>query len=695
MAFANTAMSIPNHILEQLNSQADLVSIIGRHTTLKRSGNEFKGCCPFHGEKTPSFYVNPQKNIYHCFGCGVSGNSINFLREYENMTFMEAVQELSRQTGIEVEIEENKDIYYKKNVPSPSVQSPSQFVAHQKQAMNVAAPHASFADTPLNHNPLATVEQDERQGDMTPVPVYDNDSGHAGYMAEGYEGLGLDYPTLPYAEPSEMAIEPQQMEGNLYHLLERVQQFYQACLQQNTKAQAYFELRKLSPQTIEAFGLGYAPDDWQHLAKAFPQDIDGLKILGLIRESDKGREYDLLRARVIFPIKDQQGRTIGFAGRALDNEVKPKYINSSDSPVFHKQHVLYGYYESRQQKAKDWLVVEGYMDVIALYQAGIYGAVASMGTAINSGQIAKLFTLNPVLTLSFDGDSAGQTAAWRALEVSLPVLSDDKELRFLTLPNQHDPDTFIQEQGVQAMQEQINQAIPLSQYIFNRFSQQYDLAVAENKAKVMSQVRALTNQLPKGSSFRYLLNSDIYQRLNYRKNFKKETKDALLDFQSHLTVDTILYLCLLYQPDLVHQHPLQQLWKQSGILRLYEESANEPPLPSWQEISGQEINQLIHLIETVENLPTDPNLSCHFFMSSLPEHKRQEIMLSWREFYQSMVKRQVSDLSLLLEELLIQLVSRALQNQIKQSKSFKDKANIKQRWQQLAKWRQQRDISLD
>ena len=165
---------------------------------------------------------------------------------------------------------------------------------------------------------------------------------------------------------------------------------------------SYFKERGLSDNIIEEFKLGYAPTGWQHLEQAFPQDIEGLKALGLVRQSEKGRDYDLLRDRVIFPIRDNQGRVIGFAGRALDNEVKPKYINSSDSPVFHKQHVLYGYYESRQHKANDWLVVEGYMDVIALYQAGIYGAVASMGTAINESQISRLLQLNPTLTLCFD-----------------------------------------------------------------------------------------------------------------------------------------------------------------------------------------------------------------------------------------------------------------------------------------------------
>ena len=329
--------------------------------------------------------------------------------------------------------------------------------------------------------------------------------------------------STPDYQPSHPNHQQDSQEGDLYDLLVSISEFYQSNLRNNSRAMAYFKERGLTDNTIEEFKLGYAPTGWQHLEQAFPRDIEGLKALGLVRKSEKGRDYDLLRDRVIFPIRDNQGRVIGFAGRALDNEVKPKYINSSDSPVFHKQHVLYGYYESRQHKANDWLVVEGYMDVIALYQAGIYGAVASMGTAINESQISRLLQLNPTLTLCFDGDSAGQKAAWRTLEVALPVLSDDKELRFLSLPGGHDPDTYVALQGVEAMREQIKNAMPLSQYIFAYLSERYDLSLAEGKAKLMSQVRQLTNNLPKGSSFKYLLNNDIYQKLGGRKGQKLST----------------------------------------------------------------------------------------------------------------------------------------------------------------------------
>jgi DNA primase len=155
----------------------------------------------------------------------------------------------------------------------------------------------------------------------------------------------------------------------------------------------------LSPQTIQFWRLGYAPEDWQHLEKAFPQDIEGLKQLGLIRSSDSGRDFDLLRERVIFPIRDHKGRVVGFGGRALNDEIKPKYINSPDSEVFHKNQLLYGLYEGRKLKANDWLMVEGYMDVIALQQYGINGAV-TLGTASNADHLTTLFKQNSRITIA-------------------------------------------------------------------------------------------------------------------------------------------------------------------------------------------------------------------------------------------------------------------------------------------------------
>ncbi|WP_288999560.1 CHC2 zinc finger domain-containing protein [uncultured Psychrobacter sp.] len=675
-------MSIPNHILEQLNSQADLISIIGRHTTLKRAGNEYKGCCPFHGEKSPSFYVNPQKNIYHCFGCGVGGNAISFLRDYENLTFIEAVNELSKQTGIEVPQEEQRNVSYQRTKQPPTTKSAARPIS-KSQADSPSSPHRSFDNQEqTNHTHYAEQPAHDSHGydDYPPLAAYDL----APYAAEDY---GSDYPNDASYPPAWLSDSDSGMgfdsvnsindgaldqEGNLYDLLEQIQQFYQHNLTTHPHAKHYFLSRGITEDTFETFGLGYAPFGWQHLEHQFPQDIEGLKALGLVRQSESGRDYDLLRDRVIFPIRDNQGRTIGFGGRALDDEVKPKYINSSDSPVFHKQHVLYGYYESRQQRADSWLVVEGYMDVIALYQAGIYGAVASMGTAINESQISRLLTLNPTLTLSFDGDSAGQKAAWRTLEVALPVLSDDKELRFLTLPNGHDPDTFIKAQGSDAMREQIVNAMPLSQYIFAYLSERHDLSLAEGKAKLMSQVRSLTAALPKGSSFRYLLNNDIYQKLGGRRNQNKDAKDALLDFDGEMTISQQLQLCFLFQPRALLDDPIESIWRQAGIHDLQlpahirqKTSADTLRPLAWQDLQDNELLDIVSTItRCLKYLPADVNAAAHFVMSNVQPGTQENLSRSWSGFYRALTARNILSLDGLIEELVSQLLERSMKKKI-------------------------------
>ncbi len=711
-------MSIPNHILDQLNSQADLVGIIGKHTTLKRAGKEFKGNCPFHGEKTPSFYVNPQKNVYNCFGCGVGGNAISFLRDYENQTFMEAVRELSRQTGIEIPKEDNKDLRYKKGpkkqvLPPPRPNQPS-----SSQPTNAPAAPSSTNTGSVPFNPNNGTNNNGGLNHLNSAPVPDDSAGYfeessyynsapptdwnSGYYTDDGASFDPGMGFVPDYQPGYPESLPQDnQEGDLYDLLVSISEFYQSNLRNNSRAMAYFQERGLTDKTIEEFKLGYAPTGWQHLEQAFPRDIEGLKALGLVRKSEKGRDYDLLRDRVIFPIRDNQGRVIGFAGRALDNEVMPKYINSSDSPVFHKQHVLYGYYESRQHKANDWLVVEGYMDVIALYQAGIYGAVASMGTAINESQIARLLQLNPTLTLCFDGDSAGQKAAWRTLEVALPVLSDDKELRFLSLPGGHDPDTYVALQGVEAMREQIKNAMPLSQYIFAYLSERYDLSLAEGKAKLMSQVRQLTNNLPKGSSFKYLLNNDIYQKLGGRKGQKNSAHDVLLNFDSDMTVSRQLQLCLLFSPNLLKEDPIARIWQESGVAdiefrqhRAQQGQIQAPALPSWQDFNSQSLVQLIEAIHSLESyLPKDTNAAAHFILANLPANTQQALAKRWHPFWSNLNQRGIIDVDALVDDLLTQLLLQALSKQMAQSNNIVITTHLNRQRQTLLNWSKQQQAA--
>lgn len=436
----------PDALIERLSEEADLVDIISQHTKLIPAGKEFKGCCPFHGEKTPSFFVNPQKNFYHCFGCGVSGNAITFLKEYEQLTFQESLERLSAQTGIALPKLETPKVHYKRQE----------------------------------------------------APIHSPDSDH-----------------------TDRAHQTNETDGDFYELLERVCCYFQNQLGHPTPSQ-YLASRGVTPAVAHRFRLGYAPEGWSHLGAAFSHDIQGLLALGLVKHNKDGHPFDFFRNRLIFPILSKRGRVVGFAGRAFDDQ-GAKYMNSPESVVFDKGRILYGLSHARDAKAAPNLVVEGYMDVIALHQAGIYNAVAPMGTAINEGQLASLFKYQSALTLCFDGDEAGQKAAMRTLQTALPILHDGRVLKFLTLPDAHDPDTYIQAFGAKAMQEALEGALPLSDYLFNALASKAHESTghksnsAEVKSHIMAHLKSLLALLPKGSSYRTWLWESIYQKLRERK----------------------------------------------------------------------------------------------------------------------------------------------------------------------------------
>lgn len=704
-----------NAIIDQIIANADIVKIIGKHVELKRSGSEFKGCCPFHGEKTPSFFVNPQKGLYNCFGCGVAGNALTFLKEYENLTAGEALKELSRQTGIELPKEPIKKSHtYKKTPikpqpnPAKPISPPSQHTAEngiaELPAANLVANLAddtSWPDFPSDFQDMADFATAsfipfDQFGDSSAEPINFDDFDN-GFQPDG--------------------------SSSLYDLLTQICQFYQNQLSQHTFAQNYLAKRGLSAQTIEEFALGFAPSGWQHLEEAFPQDIEGLKILGLVRTSQNGRDFDLLRNRVIFPIRDQQGRVIGFAGRTMSDDEQPKYINSSDSPVFHKQAVLYGLYEGRKAKAKDWLVVEGYMDVISLHQAGVYGAVASMGTALAQSQIERLLQFSPVLTLSFDGDSAGQKAAWRAMEVGLPALTDGKALHFLTLPDNHDPDSYVKAYGLAAMQQQISHALPLSEYLYSSLTRQYPATTPENRSKILQQLSQLTQKLPKGS-YGWLLREDIKNKMGLGRKYQaRKAQDALLNFDSEFTPQLHLQLCFLFQPellgslenDVINQHLIVDIYRRSEAAKVFHSKGNKNKLAltdsdtnamdsqrdgisafdttidndtpscadydesvclSWQAIADKELLSLITWIQTTQpqlqqfNQPKLSgydriNAKAHFILAGMAAEFQSKLSKHWARFFKEISQRNIDDITDLIIELVVQLMLDALQRQQK------------------------------
>jgi DNA primase len=311
-----------------------------------------------------------------------------------------------------------------------------------------------------------------------------------------------------------------QRRQTINEVLARAAEFYRGQLKASTRAVDYLKRRGLTGTIAARFGLGFAPPGWRTLAGVFPAyDDPALEEAGLVRQRDGGEHaddhapqdtdrgrYDWFRDRVMFPIRAVSGEVIGFGGRVLDDS-KPKYINSPETPVFSKGRELYGLFEGRQAlRDKGYaLVVEGYMDVVALAQSGFPNAVATLGTACTAEHVQKLFRFTDSVVFSFDGDAAGRRAAGRALEASLPHASDLRNVRFLFLPPEHDPDSYVRELGPEAFEQQVAQAVPLSRQLVEQAAEGADMATAEGRARMLAQARPLWSALPDGALKRQLL----------------------------------------------------------------------------------------------------------------------------------------------------------------------------------------------
>lgn len=439
-------MSIPNAFIQDLIARADVVDVVGRHVQLKKGGANLLGLCPFHSEKSPSFTVSPSKQFYHCFGCGKSGNAIGFLMDYLGLTFVEAVEDLAQQMGMQVPQEQR--------------------------------------------SPLEEARAAQRK----------------------------------------------QQHGHLTTLLDKAAKAYQVQLKDSAKAIQYLEKRGLTGKIAHRFGLGYAPAGWRFLANVVPDYAApelfecGLVVVPAESEqrgqaTDTGglapatenaplgdKRYDRFRDRIMFPIRNVKGEVIGFGGRVFGDE-KPKYLNSPESPVFHKGQELYGLYEAREAiREKGYiLVTEGYMDVVALAQWGFANAVATLGTACTPDHTRQLFRTTDRVVFAFDGDSAGQRAARKALEATLPLVSDTRNARFLFLPEEHDPDSFIRAHGPEAFEQSVQNAVPLSRFVLDCAAEGADLATTEGRALMSSQAEPLWSAL-QDSAFKRQLLIEIAQK---------------------------------------------------------------------------------------------------------------------------------------------------------------------------------------
>jgi DNA primase len=319
-------------------------------------------------------------------------------------------------------------------------------------------------------------------------------------------GLGLEVPREAGGAP-----RPSDDSQRLYALLEQADRYFRRQLREHTQAQKavdYLKQRGLSGEIAARFGIGYAPPGWENLEAELGRDHQtrqDLLLLGLTLSRDDGSPYDRFRDRVMFPIRDRRGRVIGFGGRVLGDD-KPKYLNSPESPVFHKGQELYGLFEARkaERRLERLLVVEGYMDVVALAQFGIGYAVATLGTSTTREHLDRLFRTVPEVVFSFDGDRAGREAAWRALENCLPVLADGRQVRFLFLPEGEDPDSQVRQEGREAFERRVREAMPLSEYLFEHLAGQVDMGSLDGRARLVELARPLLRQLPEGA-FRQLL----------------------------------------------------------------------------------------------------------------------------------------------------------------------------------------------
>ncbi|MGH8169776.1 MAG: DNA primase [Steroidobacteraceae bacterium] len=412
---------IPQSFIDELIARADIVEVIGSRVQLKKAGREYKACCPFHDEKTASFWVSPEKQFYHCFGCGAHGTVLRFLMEHDRMAFPEAVEDLAGRLGLEV-------------------------------------PHEGGSQAPQAH----------RNSEA------------------------------------------------LYDLMARVAKLYSEVLARDERARRYLAGRGLEAQIIQRFGIGYAPNAWTEVLRRFGRDGSGrgaLAELGLIveregaRNQDGERHYDRFRDRIMFPIRDARGRTIAFGGRILDKG-EPKYLNSPETALFHKGRELYGLYEVRRTRSslKRLLVVEGYMDVVRLHQSGVDYAVATLGTATTPDHLKQIFRLVSEVVFAFDGDRAGRAAAWRALQNALPQVYEGREIRFLFLPEGHDPDTLVGEEGREAFEKRLDSAtLSLADYLVRQLSEHTDLAGTGGRARFGAEAKPLLEKVPPGVYHRLLL----------------------------------------------------------------------------------------------------------------------------------------------------------------------------------------------
>ena len=455
-------MAFPPSFLEELRTRLQLSGVVAHSVKLVRAGREFKACCPFHNEKSPSFYVNDDKQFYHCFGCGAHGDVIGFTMRFNHLSFPEAIETLAGQAGLSV--------------------------------------------------PQDTPQERER---------YD-------------------------------------LEKRLYQVLERTTAWFEEQLfaPSGREALNYLRGRGMTEEAIRRFHLGYAPNDSQAIVKKLTGEgfsMAEITAVGLAKKSEDRPDYfSFFRNRVMFPVGDRRGRTVAFGGRVL-GDGEPKYLNSPDHELFHKGKLLYGLSRARTAvtQGQPIVVVEGYMDVIALVEEGFYGAVAPLGTALTEDQISILWKLLPPSDtrdptrdyspiLCFDGDNAGLRASARGIDRALPLLTSTNTLRVAYLPEGEDPDSLIRHSGKSAIQAIFDNAKPMIDVIWNLTLAGRKLQTPEERGSFISSIKQRVSRI-KDESLRGLYQDEVQKRIagafNWQPQGKTGFKSGRRDFNQSIVPD--------------------------------------------------------------------------------------------------------------------------------------------------------------
>lgn len=551
---------IPRSFIDDLISRYDIVDVIDSRVKLKKKGKNFGACCPFHNEKTPSFSVSQEKQFYHCFGCGAHGNVLDFVMEFDRLEFVEAIEELASQLGIEVPRE--------------------------------------------------------------------NDNGSA--------------PSGPRAAEKR----------NLYDVMAHIAQFYQSQLrtEEGQLAIDYLKGRGLSGEIVKKFAIGYVPDQWDLVRNRYGRDEasqQALVDMGMLIENDNGRRYDRFRGRVMFPILDRRGRVIGFGGRVLGDGT-PKYLNSPETPIFHKGRELYGLHQvlETHREPERILVVEGYMDVVALAQFGVDYAVASLGTSTTSEHIQTLFRQTSTVVCCYDGDRAGREAAWRAMEQALPYLLDGRELKFMFLPDGEDPDTYIRQYGKEEFEHQVSSAMSLIDFMFNSLTEQANMETKEGRSKLMTLAKPLIEKVAGEALREYLINKLGYSlglppdqiRLEIKR--PQQEKPRLVQQNLKRTPMRDVVALLIQNPIFVNQLEFDT-----------------------QAFEGIEVAGLNLLLTIVEKCRTNPNITTGQLLESWRGSKNEALLARLASWELPLSKDEDSTLDVFLDAM-DNVIGQCVQQQI-------------------------------